>query len=83
MNYDPSDLEKLTTGDRAFVESIEDEAKRETVACSLILHRVPDSLSEGDDAPPLRLRPIDGGPVVDAGSFVGDRPVMLIFGSYT
>ena len=49
-------------------------------------HRVPDRLSVGDPVPPLELRRLDGEGTegtVRLNSFVGDRPLVLIFGSCT
>ncbi len=45
--------------------------------------REPDRLFVGDAAPDFALRPLDGGRTVRLSQFKGDRPVVLVFGSYT
>lgn len=82
-NYTLEDLEKLSASERKFIESIESEPKRNTVACSLIQHRMPDQLKVGDALPDLRLREIQSEDFHPLRSCVGDRPVLLVFGSYT
>ena len=37
----------------------------------------------GEDAPPLKLKTLEGKKQVDLASFAGKRPVVLLFGSYT
>jgi hypothetical protein len=43
----------------------------------------PDRLEAGMRAPTLALAARDGGRLVEIGGAAGDRPVVLIFGSYT
>lgn len=45
--------------------------------------RVPDNLKQGDVAPDFKLKSVDGKRQVHLSSFRGERPVALIFGSYT
>lgn len=45
--------------------------------------RVPDKLKQGDVAPDFELKSVDGKRQVQLSSFRGERPVALIFGSYT
>ena len=45
--------------------------------------RAPDKLQEGDTAPDFTLKQMDGKEAVTLSSFQGERPVALIFGSYT
>ena len=45
--------------------------------------RVPDKIKVGDTAPDFRLKSLDGKQTVELSSFKGDKPVVLIFGSYT
>ena len=47
--------------------------------------RSPDRLAKGDPAPDFTLRVMDGegDAMVTLSDFKGDRPVALIFGSYT
>ena len=40
-------------------------------------------IAEGDLAPDFTLPRLDGGGTVRLGSLLGERPVALIFGSYT
>ena len=40
-------------------------------------------LPVGDPVPDLRLPTLDGGETVHLADFTGERPVALIFGSYT
>ncbi len=37
----------------------------------------------GEDAPPLKLKTLEGKKQVDLASFAGKKPVVLLFGSYT
>lgn len=81
--YSQEDLDKLSESDRKLVESIESEPERSAVACSLIQHRIPDRLQLGDDLPDLRLRHVHSETMHPLRSCVGDRPLLLAFGSYT
>ena len=45
--------------------------------------RMPDTLKVGDPAPDFKLRTVDGKREVRLSEFRGQRPVVLIFGSYT
>lgn len=45
--------------------------------------RMPDTLKVGDPAPDFKLRTVDGKREVRLSDFRGQRPVVLIFGSYT
>jgi hypothetical protein len=47
------------------------------------LRRPPDRLRHGDVAPDFTLKTLDGKSEVTLGSFRGQQPVALIFGSYT
>jgi hypothetical protein len=40
-------------------------------------------LEPGQPAPDFALKPLDGGSLVRLSSFRGQRPVVLVFGSYT
>lgn len=46
-------------------------------------YRVPDRLAVGDVVPPLELPRLDGEATLRLDAFVGDRPLVLIFGSCT
>ena len=41
------------------------------------------ALEPGQQAPDFALKPLDGGSVVRLSTFRGQRPVVLVFGSYT
>ncbi len=45
--------------------------------------RAPDKLKQGDIAFDFKLKSVDGERQVQLSSFRGERPVALIFGSYT
>ena len=51
--------------------------------------KLPDSMRNdgapkvGEDAPPLKLKTLEGKKQVDLASFAGKKPVVLLFGSYT
>ena len=47
--------------------------------------RMPDKLKAGDEAPDFTLNVMDGAEdeTVTLSDFAGDRPVALVFGSYT
>jgi hypothetical protein len=51
--------------------------------------KIPDRLRDdgapkvGEDAPPLKLKALEGEQEVDLVSFAGKKPVILLFGSYT
>ena len=57
--------------------------QQETVVCTLLGYRYPDSLAIGDRAPNLRLHPLDLGLPVEMGQLHAARPLVLFFGSYT
>ena len=69
--------------DVAYVGQIADPALREVVACSLRQYRQPDRLSLGDPVPPLELAALDGAGPVRLDRYAGERPLVLLFGSYT
>ncbi len=48
-----------------------------------IPQRAPDRIDEGDRAPDFKLQTLDGEQEVQLSSARGERPVALIFGSYT
>ena len=45
--------------------------------------RQPDKIKVGDQAPDFALKTVDGKETIKLSSFRGDRPVALVFGSYT
>jgi hypothetical protein len=77
-----ADLSRLAPREREFVEGIEDESERETIASTILRYRQPDRLHEGDEMPPLELLRLDG-TAQPLEELVGGRPLVLIFGSFT
>lgn len=77
------DLSELPAGDKRMLDSIADEGQRHVVACSLVAHRRKDRLAAGDPVPDLELSRLDGGASVRLTDWVGDRPLVLVFGSFT
>ena len=47
------------------------------------MHRPDYAPALGADAPGFTLKPVDGKSEVELASFQGDKPVVLVFGSYT
>lgn len=81
--HDEPDLSGLPERERRMLENIEDDEKRNVIACSLVAHRRADRLAVGDPVPPLSLARLDGGPDVGLDDYRGDRPLVLVFGSFT
>jgi hypothetical protein len=81
MPEPPPDL--TNDEDRAYVEQLDDPARRAVVVASLRRHRVPERLAAGDRVPSVALHPTEGGDPVELATLVGGRPVLLVFGSFT
>jgi hypothetical protein len=71
---DPRDLEHIETLPAA---------EREVVASSLVRHRRPDRLRAGDELPALSLLRLEDGTGVELATLAADRPLCLVFGSFT
>lgn len=71
--------------ERDFVRSIQDRDHQAVVACSLIKHRRPDRLAPGDPVPTIELTSLEPEGTQTEVSLAAkrDRPLFLIFGSYT
>ena len=68
--------------DAAYIASVADETLRDTMLCTVTTYRRPDRLQVGDPPPDVEfLRLEDGNPV--RLTFPSERPIVLIFGSYT
>jgi hypothetical protein len=79
-----ADLDALVdAGDREYVAQISDAAQREVVVSTLLRYRVPEQLAVGDPVPAAEVTALDPPRVVRLDRLVRDRPVMLVFGSYT
>jgi hypothetical protein len=75
-------LELLDERDRTYVEEF-DEDEREVVVSTLTRYRRPDRLHEGDDLPPLAALSLEDGSGVELRDLVRERPLLLVFGSFT
>ena len=69
------------------------KTEQETVVCTLLGYRHPDTIAVGDRVPDLALHPLDDAPLAQGGSqragpvtpgqLHSTRPLVLFFGSYT
>ena len=75
--------ELIDPDDRAYVAAIEDAAHRDVVVSTLLRYRVPEQLAAGDPVPDVTLTRLDPLGTVALGDLMRDRPVLLVFGSYT
>ena len=57
--------------------------ERDTVVATVARFRRPDRLGVGDTLPDLELLRLEDGAPVRLGSLAGDRPLVLVFGSFT
>ena len=73
--------------DELSLAEAEDAARREVIRCTLVAYRRPDRLEVGDPVPPLELGVLNDEATPGAETVAladeYDRPMMLIFGSYT
>ena len=76
-------VELVDEADRRFVESLAPGAERDTVVASLARYRSPDTLRVGDPLPDVTVRRAEGLEPVALADLVTDRPLLLVFGSYT
>ncbi len=72
----------LDPRDRAYVEAQADPAVREAMLCALTTYRMADTLAPGDPVPDLTLARLGSVQTVRLGG-PRDRPLVLIFGSFT
>lgn len=83
----PSDDSSIATivdaEDRAYVESLAPGAERDTVIASLLRYRNPEVLQVGDPLPTVEVRGTDDLAPLELATLVHDRPLLLVFGSYT
>ena len=75
-------LELLDPRDRAYAEELRGD-EREVVVATVSRYRRPDRLAVGDPLPDLAAARLDGGTHVALGSLADDRPLLLVFGSFT
>ena len=69
--------------DRAYVESLAPGPERDSVIASLLRHRNPETLQAGDPFPTVTVRGADDLVPVELAALVRDRPLQLVFGSFT
>jgi hypothetical protein len=79
--HDPR-LELLDHRDRAYVEELREE-EREAVVSTLARYRRPDRLCEGDQLPALAAGSLEDGTRVELRDLAIERPLLLVFGSFT
>ena len=72
----------LDPRDRAYADTLEGD-ERETVVRTVARFRRPDRLRVSDPLPHLELLRLEDETRVAVSSFAGDRPLVLIFGSFT
>ena len=72
----------LDRRDRAYVEELVGD-EREIVVSALARYRHPERLAVGDPLPDLAADRLDGGERVELRSLARDRPLLLVFGSFT
>ncbi len=72
----------LDPRDRAYVEAQADPHVREVMLCALTTYRMADVLAVGDPVPALSLARLGSDDAVRLDA-PRDRPLVLIFGSYT
>ena len=86
MEPDPEDnpvFAIVDAEDRAYVESLAPGPERDAVVASLLRYRNPDVLQPGDPLPTLVVRDADELQSIGLAELVRDRPLLLVFGSYT
>jgi len=72
----------LDRRDRAHVEELDGD-EREVVVSTLARYRRPDRLAVGDLLPDLAAARLDDGARVTLRDLARDRPLLLVFGSFT
>lgn len=77
-----ADLTRLEPRDRAYAESLGAE-ERKVVLSTVLRYRHPDRLQVGDPLPSLELVRLEDGRAVRLDALADDRPLVLVFGSYT
>jgi len=75
-------LERLDLRDRAYAEEL-DPAQREVVVATVARYRRPERLAVGDPLPALAAASLEDGSAVELRRLVDERPLLLVFGSFT
>jgi len=73
---------RLDSRDREYVESLDAE-ERDVVVSTLLRYRREPQLGVGDRLSELELLELQGGRRVPLGELLGERPLVLVFGSFT
>jgi len=68
--------------DREYAETLPDDA-RDMVLSTVTRFRRPERLRIGDHLPALEAPRLEDGRPVSLGSLVNERPLVLVFGSFT
>jgi hypothetical protein len=80
-SHDPR-LDRLDPRDRAYVDELQ-PPDREVVVSTVARYRRPDALRVGDALPALGAASLENGSLVELPDLVLDRPLLLVFGSFT
>jgi hypothetical protein len=75
-------LSLLDPRDRAYAEELAGD-EREIVVSTVARYRRPDSLGVGDPLPDLAAARLDDGTPVAVREMARERPLLLVFGSFT
>ena len=75
-------LERLDPRDRAYAERLAGE-EREVVVSTVARYRRPDRLVVGDPLPELTTSALHDGSSVELVNLARERPLLLVFGSFT
>ena len=75
-------LDRLDPRDRAYAEKLAPE-EREVVVATVARYRRPERLDVGDELPGLVTTSLEDGSRVELRDLVADRPLLLVFGSFT
>ena len=81
MGGDPR-LERLDPRDHAYAEELEGE-EREAVVSTVARYRRPERLRVGDELPDVAAARLDDDARVELRHLVRERPLLLVFGSFT
>ena len=75
-------LARLDPRDREYAESLEG-GERDVVVSTVARYRRPETLRVGDPLPDLSAAALHGGARVELRHLARDRPLLLVFGSFT
>jgi hypothetical protein len=75
-------LDALDPRDREYAEQLPPE-EREVVVATVTRYRRPERLAVGDRLPALTAASLEDGSPVELAGLADDRPLLLVFGSFT